>query len=89
MSIQIRIFVPSFDKFHALLLEWTVRTIRATNKYIHPDSLMPFFLYLNLIMKFKYESSYETLLNFYKILVLRNTIYFLKQVPVSCYNLMH
>lgn len=42
MSVQIRIFVPSFDRFHALLLEWTVRTIRATNKYIHSDSLKPF-----------------------------------------------
>lgn len=43
-SVQIRIFVPSFDRFHALLLEWTVRAIMATNKYIQPESLMPFFV---------------------------------------------
>lgn len=44
MSVQIRILVPSFDGSHTLLLEWTVRTVRATNKYIHPSSLMPFFV---------------------------------------------
>lgn len=56
MSVQIRTFVPSFDGSHTLLLEWTLRTVRATNKHKHPDSLKPFFFFfLNLFIKLKYK----------------------------------